>query len=107
MKIIIGKEIVFALAKMIGELLVKFFFYFKDGALIRNSMNMRNGMFITGFGHQYSARVRIKRIAENIKQEIPFANKAHAKGIGIFRIGGIAISATAPEIEYTIKIGLV
>jgi hypothetical protein len=83
MKIIVVKEIVFAFAKMIHQFVVKFFFYFEYGALVGYGMNVCDGMFIAGLGYQYPAGVRVKRIAENVKQEIAFPDKAYTKSIGI------------------------
>ena len=57
MKIMITEKVGLALAVMLTQLFIKFFFQFKDRTLIRNNMGMSNCMFEAGFSDQYPSCV--------------------------------------------------
>ena len=52
-KIMITEKGGLALAVMLTQLFIKFFFQFKDRALIRNGMGMDNRMLEARFSNQY------------------------------------------------------
>jgi hypothetical protein len=82
-------------------------FEIKDCALVGYGMGMRYGSFVPGFGNQYTAAIRIKRMPEDVEQEIAFADKAYAEGYTILGFGGAAVFAQAFEVNHAVEVRFV
>lgn len=91
----------------LSQLLVKAVCKFKDGTFIGYGMCMCNSTFITRFGKDHTAGIRVHGMPEHIVQEITLAYKADTKAFRILRLGSTAICAPAFKIQYTVKVGMV
>lgn len=104
-QVIIPEEL--RMSVTLSQLLVKAVRKFKDGAFIRYGMRVCNSTFITRFGNDHTAVIRVQRIPEYIVQKITLAYKADTKAFRILRLGSTAIRAPAFEIQHTVKIRMV
>ena len=76
----------------------------KDRTLVRYRMGMCYRSLVPWLCHKHAATVRIKRMPENIEEEISFSYKTDTKGLTVFGLGGATIGTETLKVKDSIKI---